>query len=186
MQQESVMADIICIECKTTVSDVSGFCPECGYPFDSALPEQETIIAAAEDEIAALQETIATISSPSPEVLLPILDSIRVELNELQRSVADLKRDSGANAATSAENSQKVLAEITMKLDALALFNSEKEAEAKATAVIATKKSLLAAFYKTLNSPNSMFEYMFYITVVQIVFVVVNLFLVAYIVTLVK
>lgn len=180
------MADIICIECKTTVSDASGFCPECGYPFDSALPEQENIIAAAEDEIATPQETITTIRTPATEVLLPILDSIRVELNELQRSISGLNRDSAANAATSAENSQKVLSEIRMKLDALVLFNSEKEAEAQATAAKSINKSLLAAFYKTLNSPNSMFEYMFYITVVQIIFVVVNLFLVAYIVTLVK
>jgi hypothetical protein len=73
-----------------------------------------------------------------------------------------------------------------LKLDELAQFNSKKEAEAVAIAAKGTKKSLLAAFYKTLNSPNSMFDYMFYITVVQIIFVVVNLFLVAYIVTLVR
>lgn len=180
------MADIICIECKTTVSDASGFCPECGYPFDNTISGQEIVVATAEDTIALPAETDDTITTPATEALRPILDSMRVELNELQRSVSDFKQDSAANAATSAENSQKVLAEITMKLDSLALFNSEKEAEAKAATVIATKKSLLTAFYKTLNSPNSMFEYMFYITVVQIVFVVVNLFLVAYIVTLVK
>lgn len=180
------MADIICMECKATVPDASGFCPECGYPFDSALPEQEAVFAAADDQSATQQETYTAITAPSPDILLQTLDSMRTEMNALQRIVADFKQDSAENTAESAEQSQKVLSEITMKLDALALFNSKKEAEAQAIASKATKTGLLASFYKTLNSPNSTFEYMFYISVVQIIFVVVNLFLVAYIVTLVR
>ena len=78
------------------------------------------------------------------------------------------------------------MADIAGKLDVITSVTSAKKVDGQADDPKKTKKELLAAFYKTLNSPNSMFEYMFYLCVVQIVFVIVNLFLVTYIVTLVR
>lgn len=177
------MADIVCLECKTTVSDETGYCPECGYPFEGVLPELQEIAAA--DEV---QETVTEcLHAVNPESLQQTLDSIRAEINVLQSTVTDIKQNFDTNLTSSAENSQKILVEMTSKLDNIVQYNSKREAEVFAEAEKKDKKTgLLAAFYKTLNSPNSMFEYMFYITIVQIVFVVVNLFLVAYIVTLVR
>lgn len=166
------MADIICIECKTNVSDASGYCPECGYPFDTAPPGLNNDVVG--DTQLAQQEDNNT---PPVDMVHETLNSVRMEMNELQKAVTELKLDFSSHSMLAEANTQKILAEISIKLDTIA---SAKESAQSA------KKGLLAAFYKTLNSPNSMFEYMFYICVVQIVFVVVSLFLIAYIVTLVR
>lgn len=177
------MAEIICMECKAVVSDASGYCPECGYPFHSDLPELNVIAVPPDEAIGTPQEAITT---PPPDLLLQSLNSMRVEMNELQRTITDIKQNFDSHAVFLAENTQKTLSAVAVKLDEVILYNNKKEAEAQAIAAKETKKGALAAFYRTLNSPDSMFEYMFYITVVQIIFVVVNLFLVTYIVTLVR
>lgn len=205
------MADIICIECKSTVSDASGFCPECGYPFDTPLAGQKdvatSIESVAEENIiegtvtadtvileSAVESTVAEEpNSPEiaaniqiPEVIQQTLTSINSEIANLQIAVTEMKQNFDSTTAASTDNTQKSLSALALKLDEILQYNGRKEAEAQAIAAKETKKGLLASFYKTLNAPNSMFEYMFYITIVQIIFVIVNLFLVAYIVTLVR
>jgi hypothetical protein len=202
------MAEIVCIECKSTVSDALAFCSECGFPFDSTLAEQQEIAVSSAaavtgaadakgavadvagafaDTVAADQDASHTATAiPLPEILQRSFEPLMVEMGELQRALADIKQNFDTHATISAEHTQKALTDIALKLDELARFNSIKEAEAQAITAKETKKGLLAAFYKTLNSPDSMFDYMFYISIVQIIFVVVNLFLVAYIVTLVR
>ena len=202
------MAEIVCIECKSTVSDALAFCSECGFPFDSTLAEQQKIAVSSaaavtgaadaegtmahvagafEDTVAADQDASHTATAiPLPEMFQRTFKPLMAEMGELHRALADIKQNFDSHAAISAEHTQKALSDFTLKLDELVRFNSIKEAEAQAIAAKETKKGMLAAFYKTLNSPDSMFDYMFYISVVQIIFVVVNLFLVAYIVTLVR
>lgn len=175
------MANITCLECNAAVSDTLGYCPECGYPFDSATTNQN--IDCAVDEEAARQQTIT--ASPV-DTIQETLDSIRQEMNELQRTVTMIKEDFDSHSLQSTAATQKILAEIIIKLDTIASAKNAKGAEAQAEPPKKTKKELLTAFYRTLNSPNSMFEYMFYICVVQIIFVVISLFLVTYIVTLVR
>lgn len=175
------MADIICIECKTTVSDASGYCPECGYPFDSALPDQNNGVTSEVN--MELQETIDT---PQLDIVLRSMKAVSADMKELQMTVDAIKQELDSRAIASTDNTQSILAEITRKLDAITSASSAKSSDIQKDSSEKTKKELLATFYKTLNSPNSMFEYMFYISVVQIVFVIVNLFLVTYIVTLVK
>jgi hypothetical protein len=175
------MAEIICIECKTSVPGTSEYCPECGYPFDLAPEEQNNAIASD----AGSRDVEANTSSQL-DVILESLDSVRLEMAELKRVVSGVQQDDHSHSMISADATQKVLTDIAAKLDSLAAVKYSKETEDPSDATKKTKKNLLAAFYKTLNSPNSMFEYMFYICVVQIVFVIVNLFLVTYIVTLVR
>ena len=176
------MADIICIECKTAVSDTSGYCPECGYPFDSAITDQGSDVADNEERGSQLQ----TITVPPMDAIQGTLDSMRQEMNELQRTVIEIKQDFDSQSLQSTAATQKILAEIVIKLDIIASAKNAKDVESQSEPPKKTKKELLAAFYRTLNSPNSMFEYMFYICVVQIIFVVISLFLVTYIVTLVR
>jgi len=173
------MAEIICIECKSHVSDASGYCPNCGYPFDIAPAGQNSIVVA--DVNLPPQHTD---SAPPLDMISQSLASVRVEMSELQRTVTDLKQDFNVHLMPSTDNFQKILTEIVQKLDAIASVT--RKADAQTDPPEKTKNKLLTTFYKTLNSPNSMFEYMFYICVVQIVFVIVTLFLVAYIVTLVR
>ncbi len=177
------MAEIICMECKTSVSDAADYCPECGYPFDLVLEGQN---AAVTDDAVTMQQD-ASDTTPLSE-LLRSLDSVRLEIHELQRAVSDIKQDFHSHATASADTTQRAITEIAGKLDAIAIVSAKhsREMEDSSDATKKTKKNVLAAFYKTLNSPNSMFEYMFYICVVQILFVIVNLFLTAYIVTLVR
>ena len=166
------MADIICIECKTNVSDASGYCPECGYPFDTAPPGLNSEIVGG-TQIVQQEDT----NTPSLDMVYDTLNSVRMEMNELQKAVTELKQDFSSHSLLAETNTQKMLAELSIKLDTIASATES---------VQSSKKGLLAAFYRTLNSPNSMFEYMFYICVAQIVFVVVSLFLIAYIVTLIR
>lgn len=179
------MAEIICTECKSSVSDESGHCPECGYPFDIAdtgqQKDQGTVVAG---EVPGVQQK--TITTTPLDIILQSLDSVRLEINGLQRAVNDVRRDFDSHSLSSSENTQKVLTEIVGKLDNMSSVIIAREAGAKSETPQKKKIKLLEAFYKTLNSPNSMFEYMFYICVVQIIFVIVNLFLVTYIVTLVR
>ena len=175
------MAEIICIECKASVSDLSGYCPECGFPFDAVHESQTNSVAGEPDN----QEQKTIVTTPM-DIILRALDSVRLELNELGKKVDEIKSDSGAQSISPVDNTPQLLAEIAKKLDTLASAKCTKEAEAQASDPAKAKKKLLSAFYKTLNAPNSMFEYMFYICVVQIIFVIVNLFLVTYIITLVR
>lgn len=216
------MADIICIECNANVSDVSGYCPECGYPFDNApavpnnaaeaaaetakiadaaveaadasVEASETVEAAVEVEavVAVAPDDTASAAGPEAITAMPIdtimhsLDAVRLEIQELQRRVTEIRQDTDSHSKATADSTQKTLTDIAEKLDSIVSANSAKEAKAAAEIPKKTKKELLSAFYKTLNSPNSMFEYMFYICIVQIIFVIINLFLVTYIVTLVR
>lgn len=169
------MAEIICMECKNSVSDTSGHCPECGYPFDIA-------IAATNGNERHSQEPEPQIARDRIEVSL---DSLKNDIEALQRATNDIRQLSDTSAQTAA-NTTSALAEITRRLDALASVIASKESGAPADSHKKTLKELLTAFYKTLNSPNSMFEYMFYMCIVQLLFVIVNLFLATYIVTLVR
>lgn len=177
----SSMAEIICIECKTPVSDASGYCPECGYPFDTVPANQSNGVVS--EPSASGQKTIVT--TPL-DIILRALDSVRLEMNELRKEVSDMQSGFESRSMLPVDNTSQLLAEIARKLDMLASDKNTKDTETQVEARKKTKKGLLAAFYKTLNSPNSMFEYMFYICVVQMIFVIVNLFLVTYIVTLVR
>lgn len=164
------MADITCIECNASVSDASGYCPECGYPFNSVINDANNDIVG--DALIIPQQYMPTEQS---DKIPGLLDSIRADIHELQRTVDEIKQDFASQSSVSAANTQKTLTEVTMKLDTIASALPKE-----------TKQKLLAAFYKTLNSPNSMFEYMFYICIVQIIFVTVSLFMVAYVVKLVR
>lgn len=183
------MADIICIECNAAVSDDSGYCPECGYPFDTPTVEQKEPASSdifADNNPDTILEPLLVEAIPGIDILQQTLDSIRGEIAELQRSTTEIRNEIDTKASISADSTRELLSAVTLKLDEIVLYNAKKEAEALAATAKETKKGLIAAFYKTLNSPDSMFEYMFYITVVQVIFVIVNLFLVAYIVTLVR
>ena len=190
------MAEIICMECKANVSDESGSCPECGYPFDGEHADQDAVVADETPETPETPETSETSETPSAQpttvvttpldVILQSLGSLGLEIKALQGRVGELKHDLDSRSSSSADNSERTLTEITGKLDLMSSVQNTMNAAIQADSAQKTKKNRLAAFYKTLNSPNSMFEYMFYICVVQIVFAVVNLFLVAYIVTLVR
>ncbi len=222
------MAEIVCIECKSSVSDESGYCPECGYPFDTVQPDQNSVVAddsgsvvanAAESVVANVAESVAddagsvvaddaesavadktesvtaadansappnTIVTTPMDIILGSLNSVGMEIKELRSKVNEIKQDVNSRITSSEESTQNMLTAIAGKLDAIVAANSAREKAAQTEPPKKTKKELLAVFYKTLNSPNSMFEYMFYICLVQIVFVIVNLFLVAYIVTLVR
>lgn len=179
------MAEIICEECKAAVSDESGYCTECGFPFGGG---QTEVKAAAEAEVDAE----ARVVQPETVVVTPLdiitrsLNSVGVEIKELQDRVAEVRQELVSSSSLSADNTQRMLAEITRRLDGVVSAQNEMKNSLLPDPAKKSKKELLAAFYKTLNSPNSMFEYMFYICVVLLVFVVVNLFLVAYVVTLVR
>ena len=176
------MAEIVCIECKSTVSDESGSCPECGYPFDAGQGEPEA--AAAESETSSEQPQ--TVVTTPLDVIIQSINAVGLEIKALQTGVIELQQGLHANLASSESNSARVLADIVNKLDAITLVQSSIKTALQPDPAKNTKKDRLAAFYKTLNSPNSMFEYMFYICVMQIIFVIVILFLAAYIVTLVR
>ena len=186
------MAEIVCIECKSSVSDALAFCSECGFPFpfNGTIAEQQEIGVAGDavEVDAAANKDVAHITTtiPSSDMLQQTFDSLVTEMGELKRTITEIRQSFNSNSTISAENVQNALSAITLKLDELIQFNREKEAEAQAIAAKEANKGLLATFYKSLNSPSSMLDYMFYISVVQIIFVVVNLFLVAYIVTLVR
>lgn len=201
------MADVICAECKATVSDEPGYCTECGFPFDGRSPE--TADAAVGETVAVPQDSVAageaagteqhgdaaageaaaqphTVVTTPLDIIVRSLNAVALEVKDLQSRVDEIKQDLDSRPVPSTENAEKMLADIVGRLDAITSVQNviktsvEQETQAK------KKKNLLSAFYRTLNSPNSMFEYMFYICVVQIIFVIVNLFLAAYIVTLVR
>jgi hypothetical protein len=109
------MAEIICIECKEHVSDALGYCPNCGFPFDLEPVEQ---MQAAAVETQATEQTM--IESPSLDVVMRSLDAIRLEMNGLQRAVADLKQDVSAQTVQSRDGNQQLLTEVVHKLDTLA------------------------------------------------------------------
>ena len=206
------MAEIVCIECKSTVSDALAFCSECGFPFDSTIAEQQEIAVAgdaaetatdtdtdsaeeavANDLVADAAEIVAGADAIAdavaedqdaahitaipllPDMLQQTLDSLMAEIGEIQRTLIDIRQGAASNATISDENTQRALSAIDLKLDELARLTSKKEAESKTIAVNEAK-----------NTPNSLIDYTFYVAVVQIIFVVANLFLVAYIVTLVR
>ena len=175
------MADIICVECKLTVPDESGYCPECGYPFDSAPVVEDT---AAVDEAINTEPTTA--GTASLDIIVRSLSAIGSAMKELQERVDGIRQDLTSRSLSSAESTQNMLMELSAKLDAISSVQSSIQAAVQPDDPKKSKKGLIAAFYKTLNSPNSMFEYMFYICMVQVVFVIVILFMAAYIVTLVR
>lgn len=198
------MADIICAECKATVSDEPGYCTECGYPFDGTQPEQNDAVAdeaitAQQDDTAAgdntsaqQEETAAAPVQPNTVVTTPLdiitrsLNAVVLEIKDLQSRVDEIKQDLDARPAPKEDNTEKILADVVARLDALSSVQNAIKASVEQESAQKKKKNLLAAFYRTLNSPNSMFDYMFYICIVQVIFVIVNLFLAAYIVTLVR
>ena len=114
------------------------------------------------------------------------LSAIGSAMKELQERVDGIRQDLTSRSLSSAESTQNMLMEISAKLDAISSVQSSIQAAVQPDDPKKSKKGLIAAFYKTLNSPNSMFEYMFYICIVQVVFVIVILFMAAYIVTLVR
>ena len=175
------MAEIICTECKASVSDASGHCPECGYPFDVMHMGQHDVVA---NEVNSVQQK--KITTTPLDIILQSLDSVRLEINGLHMAVNNIKLGIDSQSISSSENTQRTLTEIAIKLDTMASTKLSTVTTDQSDTPQKKKKELLAAFYKTLNSPNSMFEYMFYICVVQIIFVIVNLFLVTYLVTLVR
>ena len=175
------MAEIICAECNTTVPENSGYCPECGYPFDINANCQTP---PSPSDTGKLHQHVS--ATPPSDVILQSLNSVRIEINELRESVNAVRQDYESLSKTPIETIQTSLTEITVKLGSLETAVHAKTAGDQAPPPKKTKKELLAAFYKTLNSPNSMFEYMFYICIAQTIFIVVNLFLVAYVVTLVR
>lgn len=173
------MADIICVECKANVSDESGYCPECGFPFDSQSVQNDDVVGEGN---TAQPNTVVT--TPL-DIILQSLNSVGLEMKELQDRVDGTRQDLNSQSMSAADSTQKMLTEISAKLDAISSVQNSMKA-AQSAEPKKTKKQLLSAFYKTLNSPNSMFEYMFYICIVQIVFVIATLFLAAYVVTLVR
>lgn len=175
------MADILCVECKSEVSDESGYCPECGYPFENSQPVQENIVDASVDN--AQPNTVVT--TPL-DVILRSLDSLRSELEGVRGKIEESSQIMNTHLMTPDDSTQKMLADISTRIDTIAAMQVTMQAALQPDDHKKTKNALLTAFYKTLNSPNSMFEYMFYICVVQIIFVIVNLFLATYIVTLVR
>lgn len=201
------MADIICAECKATVSDEPGYCTECGYPFDGTQPEQNDVAAdeavtaqqgetAAGDTASEQQEETAA-AEPAPaepntvvttplDIILRSLSAVALEVKDLQSRVDEIKQDLDSRPAPKEDNTEKMLADVVARLDALTSVQNAIKASVEQESAQKKKKNLLTAFYRTLNSPNSMFDYMFYICIVQAIFVMVNLFLAAYIVTLVR
>jgi len=175
------MAEIVCAECNATVPDTSEYCPECGYPFDIQAPGQSPPATVDADN---LHHQVSV--TPPSDIILQSLGSVKLEINDLQKSVNAVRQDYESLSKITTDTIQKSLAEITVKLGSLEAVVHAKTAEAQTAPPKKTKKELLAAFYKTLNSPNSMFEYMFYICIAQTIFIVVNLFLIAYVVTLVR
>lgn len=174
------MADIICVECKANVSDESGYCPECGFPFDSQSVQIDDVVGEGD---TAQPNTVVT--TPL-DIILRSLNSVGLEMKELQGRVDGIRQDLNSHSMSAADSTQKMLTEISAKLDAISSVQNSMRAAVQSAEPKKTKKQLLSAFYKTLNSPNSMFEYMFYICIVQIVFVIATLFLAAYVVTLVR
>lgn len=226
------MADIICMECKATVSDEPGYCSECGYPFDSKQPEQNDtaadMVATAQPIVAVADESGAThpddvaedmvstqpndavagdtvspqnnavdagdtpvaqpnvVVMPQLDTILRSLSAVALEVKDLQSRVDEIKEELDSRPAPSEDKTEKILADIIGRLDAITSVQNAIKTSVEQETPQKKKKNLLAAFYRTLNSPNSMFDYMFYICVVQIIFVIANLFLAAYIVTLVR
>jgi hypothetical protein len=232
------------MECKANVSDESGYCTECGFPFDSKQPEPDgvaatdpvierpsevtadepadattavqlnSVVAAepangsateelsgvtpndADAQTARQQQNEAESKPPAVEpniVVMPQLDTIlrslsavAIEVKDLQSRVDEIKEELDARPAPSLDNTEKILADVIGRLDAITSVQNAIKTSVQQDTPDKSKKKLLAAFYKTLNSPNSMFEYMFYICIIQVIFVIVNLFLAAYIVTLVR
>jgi len=175
------MAEIICAECNATVPDTSEYCPECGYPFDIQAPGQSPPATVDADN---LHHQVSV--TPPSDIILQSLGSVNSKstiCNSLLMPSGRIMNHSQKSQLTQFRN---LLAEITVKLGSLEAAVHAKTAEAQTAPPKKTKKELLAAFYKTLNSPNSMFEYMFYICIAQTIFIVVNLFLIAYVVTLVR
>lgn len=174
------MANVICAKCNLNVSDETGYCPECGDSFK----DDQTEPASTTADAAETAQPKSIVTTPL-DIILQSLNSIGAEVKGLQERVDGISRIV-SSPSTSEENTQKMLAGLSAKVETLASVLSAMKAASQTEAPPPKKKELLAAFYKTLNSPNSMFEYMFYLCIVQTVFVVVILFLAAYIVTLVK
>jgi hypothetical protein len=250
------MADIICPECKSEVSDASEFCTECGFPFEnmptapaitvaepispvpravvdtpvnslpdvpvvdiSAISQPETSVV---DDVASVEDdTIPFVETAQPpdrepdvvadEIVVAVagadavvacrldaavvaqldammlsLEAVGKEIGELRGSVGEISGEFDSRIKASTDTTEKTVSALSAKLDAIVASQVAIKAAVQPENPKKSKKELLADFYKTLNSPNSMFEYMFYICIVQIIFVIVNLFLVAYIVTLVR
>jgi hypothetical protein len=177
------MADIICAECSATVSDESEHCTECGYPFENAQSDQDNRVSDVESNGDIPSNTVVT--TPL-DILLRSMDSVALEIKGLEGRLDGIRQELSSLSMLSMDTTQKNMAEISAKIDTVVSLQNALKAATPADNPKKTKKELLAAFYKTLNSPNSMFEYMFYICVVQIIFIVVILFLAAYIVTLVR
>lgn len=184
------MADIICEECKATVSDEAGSCPECGYPFGDLHFAVENEVSHAVDpppqDAVITPSGVSTVSTVSTDIIVQTLDAVRQEMKVLQNNLEENDRKLNSCLVQSDESTVKMLTDISARIDAISVVQEAMKASLQPDDQKPTKKSLLAAFYKTLNSPNSMFEYMFYLCVVQTIFVIVVLFLSAYIVTLVR
>jgi hypothetical protein len=175
------MAEIICAECKSHVSDDPGYCTECGFPFEKSQTIEENNTATSAESVAP-----NTIVTTPLDIILQSLNSVGTEIRELRNIIAVNQSDLNSRLMAAENETNTTLTEIAVKLDTIVTAQSAMMTSTRPDSPKKTKKELLAAFYKTLNSPNSMFEYMFYICVVQLVFVIVNLFLVTYIATLVR
>lgn len=171
-----------------------------GVPQDNVATGEPAVAAQndAVEETASPQqnEAVVAVVPPAPEpnvVVMPQLDTIlrslsavAIEVKDLQSRVDEIKEELDSRPAPSLDNTEKILADVIGRLDAITSVQNAIKTSVQQDTPDKSKKKLLAAFYKTLNSPNSMFEYMFYICIIQVIFVIVNLFLAAYIVTLVR
>lgn len=140
--------------------------------------------AAGTGDTPAAQPNIVVM--PQLDTILRSLSAVALEVKDLQSRVDEIKEDLDSRTAPSTDNTEKILADIIARLDAITSVQNTIKTSVEQDSPQKSKKNLLSAFYRTLNSPNSMFEYMFYICIVQIIFVIVNLFLAAYVVTLVR
>jgi hypothetical protein len=177
------------------VAGVGDTATEPGSATPDHVATEEPVVAA---QTAGLQQNEAVIDAEPPAaqpnvVVMPQLDTIlrslsavAIEVKDLQSRVDEIKEELDSRPAPSLDNTEKILADVIGRLDAITSVQNAIKTSVQQDTPDKSKKKLLAAFYKTLNSPNSMFEYMFYICIIQVIFVIVNLFLAAYIVTLVR
>lgn len=183
------MAEIVCPECGTGSAAGHECCIECGYPFEKAPAGEPVTEAAAAPQPAtpaAAQQQAAVTTTPL-DLIMRSLESVSLEVRGVRRELEELRDRNSSRPDQAQEGMQKTLADLSGKVDGLIQSQAALKGALQASPPEKkNKKELLAAFFQTLNAPNSMFEYLFYICVAQIIFVIVTLFLTAYIVTLVR
>lgn len=175
------MAEIICIECKNSVSDASGFCPECGYPFNL---EKEYNIQV--NKLSPSTGHHVEITELTPEIFSHSMDSLKREINDLEAIMKDIKLEINKFSQASVDNTSEILTNVNNSLKSITASISSINDLSHKEKPEKSKKEIFSAFCKSLNSPSTMLEYMFYLCVAQITFVIVILFIAAYIVTLIR